>query len=131
MIRRSFFSAIPALLVCILICAMSVGLGMAQSLPPAAANKTPKGLFLNKAPAKPTPKEVPATNADSEKNSATLEKKPVIPPASQTKTPPVRITIGAQNNRRTPSPTIQVSPQDIAKVQKIMELVNIGQKSKR
>jgi hypothetical protein len=130
---RLFFlqRTIPALLAFILICAVSVGSGMAQSSPPTAANKTPKGLFLNKAPAKASPKEVPATNAASEKNSADLEKKPASQPASQIKIPPVRINIGAQDNRRTSSPTIQVSPQDIAKVQKIMEIMNIGQKSGR
>jgi|GEM_PF-5150983 len=131
MIKRSFFSAIPALLVSILICALSVGFGMAQSLDPAAANKVKKGLFLSKSPEKKAPKEVSGASAPSDKNSANANQKPAVQPASQIKLPPVRITIGAQDNRSAPPPTISVSPQDIAKVQKIMELMNIGQKSGR
>ncbi len=118
------------LLVCILICALSAGPGMAQLINPVAANKTKKGLFMNKAPEKQLPKEAPATSAPSDRNTADSNK-PAAQPSPQIKIPPVRITIGAQNNRRTPPPTIQISPQDIAKVQKIMELINIGKKSGR
>jgi hypothetical protein len=119
---------IPALLALILICALSVGVGMAQSSNPAPANGVKKRFFVNKASAKPSPKEVPAASAPSDKNSANANRKPAVPPASQIKIPPVRITIGAQDNKRAPLPTIKISPQDIAKVQKIMNLINVGRR---
>ncbi len=128
---RSFLGrCIPPLLVSILICAMSIGYGLAQSSNPVAANRPKNGLFVNKAPEKQPPMEAPATSAPSDRNTADSNK-PAAQPAPPIKIPPVRITIGAPNNRRTPPPTIQISPQDIAKVQKIMELINIGRKSGR
>ena len=130
---RSFFLGriIPALFACTLICSLSVGVGMAQSLNPTAANKTKKVRFLNMAPIKSAPKETSGAGAASAKDNVNSKKKPAVQPQSQIKIPPVRITIGGQGNKRAPIPTIKVSPQDIAKVQKIMELVNIGRKSGR
>jgi hypothetical protein len=131
MMRRLFLQRIiPALFACALICVLSVGFGMAQSLNPTAAN-TKRGLFLNKAPAKSSPKEVSAASAPSNQNVADPNK-PAAQPSTQIKLPPVRITLGgAQNNKSASLPTIKVSPQDIAKVQKIMELMNIGPKTGR
>jgi hypothetical protein len=130
---RRFFSQriIMGLLALILICALSVGFGMAQSSSPAPANGAKKRFFVNKAPAKSSPKEVSGASAPSAKNSENSDKKLGIQPASQIKIPPVRITIGGRDNRSVSLPPIRVSPQDIAKVQKIMELMNIGQKSGR
>jgi hypothetical protein len=131
MISRSFLSAISALSFCVLISVIPVGYGMAQSSTPLAANKPQKGLFINKSvPPQTAPKDVSTTGAPSNQNAANSNQL-AAQPSTQIKIPPVRITIGAQDNRRATPPTIKVSPQDIAKVQKIMELINIGQKSGR
>ena len=133
MTTRSFLQRfILCLLVCIFICAMSAGPGMAQSSASTAGNNARPGTFLQKpVPVKTVPQNVPATSAPSDQNAAKSNKQAAQPP-SQIKIPPVRITIGGHRIidglllRH-----IQVSPQDIAKVQKIMELINIGQKSGR
>lgn len=132
MISRSFFSAIPALSFCVLISVIPVGNGMAQSSTPLAANNPQRGLFMNKrVPPQTAPKDVPTTSAPSNQTVANSQK-PAAQPPSQIKVGPVRITLGgAQDNRRAAPKNIQVSPQDIAKVQKIMELMNIGKKSGR
>ena len=131
MISRSFFSAIPALSFCVLISVIPVGYGMAQSPTPVAANKPQKGLFIDRrVPAQTAPQDVSAAGAPSNQNVANSNK-PAVQPPTQNKLPPVRITLGGQQNRGATPPTIKVSPQDIAKVQKIMELMNIGQKSGR
>jgi hypothetical protein len=77
------------------------------------------------------PKEA-AASTPTDKNAADLDKQPAPKPEPQIKLPPVRITLGgAQNNRSTRPPTVQISPQDIAKIQKIMEIINVGQKNRR
>lgn len=138
MISRSFFTAIPALSLCVLISVIPVAYGMAQSPTPVAANKPQKGLFIDRrVPTQTAPKDVSAAGAPSNQNVANSNKpavqsnKPAVQPSTQINLPPVRITLGGQQNRGATPPTIKVSPQDIAKVQKIMELMNIGQKSGR
>jgi hypothetical protein len=126
--RPSLISVILPVLVCIFICILSFGPVMAQS--------SPSGRFVSKsAPPQRTPEEVPkeaAASTPTDKNAADLDKQPAPKPEPQIKLPPVRITLGgAQNNRSTRPPTVQISPQDIAKIQKIMEIINVGQKNRR
>jgi hypothetical protein len=126
--RPSLISVILPIPVCIFICILSFGPVMAQS--------SPSGRFVSKsAPPKTTPKEVPKEAAASTApatNAADLNKPPAPQPQPQIKLPPVRITLGgAQNNRSTQPPTVQISPQDIAKIQKIVEIINGGQKNRR
>lgn len=128
--RPSLISVILPVLVCIFICTLSVSLVAAQS----------RGWALHKqAPPQMAPKEVPkeipkdaAASAPIDKNTADLNKPPTPQSQPQIKLPPVRITLGgAQNNRSTRPPTVQISPQDIAKIQKIMEIINVGQNNRR
>jgi len=125
--RPSLISVILPVLVCIFICILSFGPVMAQS--------SASGRFVSKrVPPQEIPKEVPkeaAASAPTDKNAADLNKPPAPKPEPQMKLPPVRITFGAQNNRATRPPTVQISPQPIAKIQKIMEKINTGQKNRR
>ena len=128
--RPSLLYVIVPVLVCIFICILSFGPVMAQSSPPGRS-------FVSKqAPPQKTPKEVPketpATSAPTEKVTPDPNKQSASRPEPQIKMGPVRITLGGgQNNRGTRPPGIQISPQDIAKIQKIMEIVNMGKKGPR
>ena len=127
--RPSLISVILPVLVCMFICILSFGPVMAQS-------SRPSGSFASKyGPPQQTPKEVPkeaAASTPTDKNAADLNKQPAPKPQPQIKMGPVRITLGgAQNNRSTQPPAVQISPQDIAKIQKIMEIINMGKKRTR
>jgi hypothetical protein len=123
--KPSLVSVILPVLVCVFTCTLSVGLVAAQSDGRAV---------LKQAPPQMAPKELPkeaAASAPIDKNAADLNKTPA--PQPQLKLPPVRITLGAASSNRntTRPPGIQISPQDIAKIQKIMEIINVGQNNRR
>ncbi len=126
--RPSLISVILPVLVCMLICILSFGPVMAQ------ASRPSRSLASKYGPPQQTPKEVPkeaAASTPADKNAADLNKQPA--PQPQLKLPPVRITLGAPSNNRnrTRPPAVQISPQEIAKIQKIMEIINMGQKNRR
>jgi len=127
--RPSLLYVIVPVLVCIFICILSFGPVTAQSSPPG------RSYVSKQAPPQKPPKEVPkeaAASTPTDKNAADLNKQPAPKPEPQIKMGPVRITLGGrQNNRSTQPPGIQISPQDIAKLQKIMEIVNMGKKGPR
>jgi hypothetical protein len=132
--RPSLISVIKPVLVCIFICALSVGLVAAQSHGRAVHKQSPpqKPPVVNEAP-KEAPKEAAASTAPTEKATTDSTKQSPPNPAPQIKVPPVRITLGAPSNNRntTRPPGIQISPQDAAKLKKIMELFNVGQNNRR
>jgi hypothetical protein len=127
--KRPLISVILPVLVCIFICTLSFGPVMAQSSRPSPSFASKYG------PPQQRPKEVPkeaAASTPTDKNAADLNKQPASKPEPKIKVPPIRITLGGgQNNRGTRPPAVQISPQDIAKIQKKMEIVNMGKKKPR
>jgi hypothetical protein len=135
--KRPLISVILPVLVCMLICILSLGPVMAQSSRPGRTFATkygPPQQTPREAP-KEVPKEIPkeaAASTPTEKNAADLNKQPASKPEPRIKMSPIRITLGGgQNNRSTRPPAVQISPQDIVKIQKIMEIINMGQKKRR
>ncbi len=131
--RPSLLTVIKAFLVGIFICTLSVGLATAQQRGVTFKQAAPpqKPPVVRETP-KEAPKEAVASSAPTEKVTAGATGQSAPKPGPQIKISPVRITLGgAQNNRKTQPSGIQISAQDAAKLQKIIDLFNLGQNNRR